>query len=136
MMKLPLLLFIAAYEEVRHILDLEGKKSSSEIDLTAACDESVETTRANNTESGNEFIRSMYRKASVNGNTAPERSNSNIHDIMIIDTEIDGLKNDALLEKTSVQTHVAVSNFLGEYLESYNMNFYLFRKRKKGNLKN
>ena len=122
MMKLPLLLYITAYGEVRHILDknLEGKGSNYEIDLTAACDESVETAKCNITESGNELMRGMYRKASENRNTASERSNSNIHDIMSIDTEIDGLKNDALLEKTSVQTQLVVSNFLGEYLESYN----------------
>jgi hypothetical protein len=96
--------------------------------------ESVETTRASNTESGNELIRGMYRKASENGNTAPERSNSNIDDIMIIDSEIDGLKNDAHQEKTPVQS--LVRNVLGKDSKFYNMNFYFCRKRKKGNLKN
>jgi hypothetical protein len=131
-MKLPLLHFIPAYEEVRHILDknLEGKRSNSEIDFTAACDESVETTRASNTESGNKLIRSMYRKASENGNTAPERSNSNIDDIMIIDSEIDSVKNDTLLEKTHVRC--LVSNVLGIFSDPHCMNFYLIRKIKNG----
>jgi RNA polymerase-interacting CarD/CdnL/TRCF family regulator len=135
-MKLSQLLFITAYEEVRHILDknLEGQRSSSEIDLTAACDESVETAKSNNTESGNELIRGMYRKASENGSTALERSNSNIDDIMVIDTVMEGQKNNALLEKTHVRS--LVSDVLGIFSDSHYMNFYLIRKIKNDNWKN
>ena len=102
-------MFFTAYEEVRGILgeDQQDDGNDSEIDLTAAYDESVETAETIKRDSGNELMRGMYKKASENGNATPERITSIVDDIMIIDTVGDRSKDNAPVERTPVRSVVS-----------------------------
>ena len=87
--------------------DQQDDGNDSEIDLTAAYDESVETADTIKRESGNELMRGMYKKASENGNATPERITSIVDDIMIIDTVGDRSKDNAPVERTPVRSVVS-----------------------------